>query len=83
MSKFKIEEVQHDYFDDEHKLCIVINTLFGKLKQLNFYYDSLVIRSLKSSDGIGMWKIKCEHKFKTNIIEQYQECEKCGIGHAL
>jgi len=26
---------------------------------------------------------KCIHDWKTNIYKQYQECKKCGKGHAL
>jgi len=26
---------------------------------------------------------KCKHNWKTNVFQQYQQCTKCGKGHAL
>lgn len=32
---------------------------------------------------VGIWTPKCIHDWKTNITDQYQQCRKCGKGHAL
>jgi len=34
-------------------------------------------------NAVGVWTSKCIHDWKTNISKQYEECKKCGKGHAL
>jgi len=47
------------------------------------FYNEFLLKEIGFYHSVGMWRIKCVHEWKTNAKQQYQECKKCGKGHAL
>lgn len=83
MKKFQIEEVRKAITAVGDKILLVnYYPAQDNLSHFSFYNEDAV-KDAKSKFSAGKWNVKCLHNWKTNIVEQYQECKNCGIGHAL
>lgn len=76
--------IKTDYFTSDSDKVFVVSDYYNDntLSIWGFNHEQSAIDCRTKSD-VGMWKQKCIHDWRTNITEQYQECTKCGIGHAL
>lgn len=67
--------------DPSSDLVLVFNLTDEKL--IENYGVSFKITKNGFETRVGLWQPKCIHDWKTDFVKQYQQCRKCGKGHAL
>lgn len=83
MSNFKIEKVENRHLiQGDNFLMVNYYPYSDKITHIAFMSAEYVKKAI-SKYTVGKWNVKCMHDWKTNPKEQYQECKKCGEGHAL
>jgi hypothetical protein len=80
------EEIARKYIFGDHDALTNSQEVADMAKDINDLISLKCDNAYDVGFGNGRDNMKielCEHDYKIDISEQWQDCKKCGIGHAI